>query len=65
VSRNPIHPIQNLSNSHNPKIHDNRLNVFENREPKKIFGLKRDGVVRGWRKLQNEELVTCNSQQIV
>jgi hypothetical protein len=30
--------------------------VFENRVLRRIFGLKRDGVTEGWRKLHNEEL---------
>jgi hypothetical protein len=30
--------------------------VFENRELRKIFGLKRDEVTGDWRKLYNEEL---------
>jgi hypothetical protein len=30
--------------------------VFENRVLRKIFGLKRGGVPRGWRKLHNEDL---------
>jgi hypothetical protein len=30
--------------------------VFENRVLRRIFGPKRDGVTRGWRKLHNEEL---------
>jgi hypothetical protein len=30
--------------------------VFENRVLRKIFGLNRDEVTRGWRKLHNEEL---------
>jgi hypothetical protein len=30
--------------------------VFENRVLKRIFGLKRDGMMGGWRKLHNEEL---------
>jgi hypothetical protein len=30
--------------------------VFENRVLRRIFGLKRDGVTGGWRKLRNEEL---------
>jgi hypothetical protein len=33
-----------------------RLGVFENRALRGIFGLKRDGVIGGWRKLHNEEL---------
>jgi hypothetical protein len=33
-----------------------RLRVFENKVLGRIFGLKRDEVMRGWRKLQNEEL---------
>jgi hypothetical protein len=35
-----------------------RLRVFENRVLRRIFGLKRDEVIAGWRKLHNEEL--CN-----
>jgi hypothetical protein len=30
--------------------------VFENRVLRKIFGLKRDEVIRGWTILHNEEL---------
>jgi hypothetical protein len=30
--------------------------VFENRVLRRIFGPKRDGAKRGWRKLHNEEL---------
>jgi hypothetical protein len=33
-----------------------RLRVFENRVLRRIFGLKRDEVTGGWRKLLNEEL---------
>jgi hypothetical protein len=29
--------------------------VFENRVVRRIFGPKRDEVIRGWRKLHNEE----------
>jgi hypothetical protein len=32
------------------------LRVFENRVLRKIFGRKRDGVTRGWRKLHKEAL---------
>jgi hypothetical protein len=35
---------------------EHRLKVFENRVLRKIFGPKRDEVLRGWRKLHNEEL---------
>jgi hypothetical protein len=35
---------------------EHRLRVFENRVLKRIFGLKRDEVTEGWRKLHNEEL---------
>jgi hypothetical protein len=34
---------------------------FENRVLRGIFGPKRDGVTRGWRKLHNEELHNLNS----
>jgi len=30
--------------------------VFENRVLRRIFGLKRDGITREWRKLHDEEL---------
>jgi hypothetical protein len=33
-----------------------RLRVFEYRVLMRIFGLKRDEVTKGWRKLHNEEL---------
>jgi hypothetical protein len=33
-----------------------RLNVFENRVLRRIFGSKRDKMIGGWRKLYNEEL---------
>jgi hypothetical protein len=37
---------------------EQRLRVFENRVLRRIFGLKRDEVTAGWRKLHNEELIT-------
>ena len=33
-----------------------RLSVFENRVLRRIFGSKRDEVIREWRKLHNEQL---------
>jgi hypothetical protein len=35
---------------------EDRLRVFEDRVLRKIFGLKRDEVLGGWRKLHNVEL---------
>jgi hypothetical protein len=35
---------------------EHRLRVFENRVLRRIFGLKREEVTGGWRKLHNEEL---------
>jgi hypothetical protein len=35
---------------------EHRLRVFENRMLRRIFGLKRDEMMKGWRKLHNEEL---------
>jgi PAS domain-containing protein len=35
---------------------EHRVRVFENRVLRRIFGPKRDEVMRGWRKLHNEEL---------
>ena len=37
-------------------MEEHRLRVFKNRLLRRIFGPKRDGVTRGWRKLHNEEL---------
>jgi hypothetical protein len=34
---------------------EHRLRVFENRMLRRIFGPKREEVVGGWRRLQNEE----------
>jgi hypothetical protein len=35
-------------------MEEHRLRVFEKRMPRRIFGPKRDEVIRGWRKLHNE-----------
>jgi hypothetical protein len=35
---------------------EHRLRVSKNRELRRIFGLKRDEVTGGWKKLHNEEL---------
>jgi hypothetical protein len=35
---------------------EHRLRVFEKRVLRRIFGLRRDEVIGGWRKLHNEEL---------
>jgi hypothetical protein len=35
---------------------EHRLRVFENRVLRTIFGLERDEMTGGWRKLHNEEL---------
>jgi hypothetical protein len=32
---------------------EHKLRVFDNRELRRIFGPKRDGVTGGWRKLHN------------
>jgi hypothetical protein len=44
-----------LGLSHQVKSID-RLRVFENRVPRRIFGPRRDEVTEEWRKLHNEEL---------
>jgi hypothetical protein len=41
--------VPNLREEHN-------LRVFENRVLRRIFGPKRDDVINGWRKLNNDEL---------
>jgi len=38
-----------------------RLQVFENRVLRRIFGPKKDKVTREWRKLQNKELTDLYS----
>jgi hypothetical protein len=35
---------------------ERRLRVFENRVLRRLFGAKRDEVIREWEKLHNEEL---------
>jgi hypothetical protein len=35
---------------------EHRLRLFENRVLRRIFGSKGDEVIRGWKKLHNEEL---------
>jgi hypothetical protein len=40
-----------------------REEVFENRVLRRIFGLNRDEVTRGWRKLLNEEFCGVYSSQ--
>jgi hypothetical protein len=45
---------------------EHRLRVFENRVLRRLFGLKRDEVMRDWRKLHNDELHNlCSSQSII
>jgi hypothetical protein len=44
---------------------ERRLKVFDNRVLKRIFGLKRDEVIGGWRKLHNEQLYNLSSLQNV
>jgi hypothetical protein len=39
--------------------------VFENRMLRKMFGLKRDEVTAGWRKLHNGELHNLYSSPVV
>jgi hypothetical protein len=45
---------------------EHKLRVFQNRVLRRIFGLKRDEVTGGWRKLHNEELHSfCSSPSII
>jgi hypothetical protein len=45
---------------------EHRLEVFDNRVLKRIFGPKKDEVTGGWRKLHNEELHDlCSSPSII
>jgi hypothetical protein len=43
------------------EVLNNRLRVFENRVLRRIFGLKRDEIIDGWRKLHNEEFYNLYS----
>jgi hypothetical protein len=45
-----------LATSFGSVTEEHRLRVFENRVLRRIFGPKRDGVTREWRRLHNEEL---------
>jgi hypothetical protein len=38
---------------------EHKLNVFENRVLRRIFGPKRDGMKGGWRKMHNESFAIC------
>ena len=40
------------------------LRVFKSRVLKKVFGLKRDEITAEWRRLHNEKLLICTSDQI-
>jgi hypothetical protein len=40
---------------------EHRVRIFENRVVRIIFGLKRDGIEGGWRKLHDEELLNLYS----
>jgi hypothetical protein len=44
---------------------EHRLRVFENRVLRRIFGPKRDEVMRGWRKLHNELRDLYSSPSII
>jgi hypothetical protein len=44
---------------------EHKLRVFENKVLRRIFGLKRDEVTGGWRKLHNEELHDLYSSPII
>jgi hypothetical protein len=43
---------------------EHRLRAFENRELRRIFGMKRNRVMEGWRKLHNEECRICTLCQV-
>jgi hypothetical protein len=44
---------------------EHRLRVFENRVLKRIFRSKTEEVVRGWRRLHNEELHNLHASPII
>jgi hypothetical protein len=43
---------------------EHTLRVFENRVLRRIFGLKTDDVMGGWRKLHDEGFITCTLPQV-
>jgi hypothetical protein len=44
-------------------VRKHRFRVFENREPKRIFGPKGEEVAGEWRRLHNEDFHNLNSKQ--
>jgi len=44
---------------------ERRLTVFENRVLRRVFGSKRDEVMREWRKLHNGELIDLYSSPTI
>jgi hypothetical protein len=44
---------------------EQKLRVFENRLLRRVFGPKRDEVTEEWRRLHNEELMTCTHHQML
>jgi hypothetical protein len=44
---------------------EHRLRVIENGVLRRIFGLEGDEVMRGWRRLHNEELCNWYSSQTI
>jgi hypothetical protein len=58
--------LQTLDKEQNFSLREeHRLKVFENRVLRRIFGLKGDEIVGGWRKLNKEELHNlCSSPNI-
>jgi hypothetical protein len=41
------------------------LRMYEKRMFRRIFGLKREKVIEGWRKLHNESFIFCTLHQIL
>jgi hypothetical protein len=44
---------------------ERRVRVFENTVLRRIFDPRRDEVSGDWKKLHNEKLMICNSQQVL
>jgi hypothetical protein len=58
-------PVFSITNPNRPLREEHRLRVFQNRVLRRIFGLKKDEVTGGWRKLHEELHKLYSSPSII